>query len=111
LDKKIWFRESDTVEDPSTVKEEDNDYYMWISSAPDSFYASNKKYVRGITIVGMCRFGRRKDGQPGCYCQTIVQTDCKINSWTQSLITPIIPGGLIDWGVKFRAFLNKKQAE
>ena len=107
IDKKIWFRESDTVQDPSKVKDEDNDFYMWISSAPESFYEMNKKFVRAEAIIGLCRFGKRKDG-PGCYCKTIMQADCKINSWTMSIITPLMPIGLMDWGVRFRAFLSKK---
>lgn len=37
IDKKIWFRENDTVDHPFT-SEDDNDIYMWVSSAPDHFY-------------------------------------------------------------------------
>ena len=71
IDKKIWFREADTLEDPSSISEAENDYYMYISATPDSFYPMNKKYVRGDIVVGMSKFGKRKDG-PGCYYKTVI---------------------------------------
>lgn len=67
LDKKIWFRESDI---DGNVEEDQNDIYLWITSAPDSFWPMNKKYVRADALIGLSRIARRKDG-PGCYYETI----------------------------------------
>ena len=110
LDKKIWFRESDTLlEGEELENSEYNDYYMWVSSAPDQFYPLNNDYVRADALIGLTRFGKRRDGHPGCFYESIVQTDCKINSWSMSLIAPLMPRTLMDWGVTFRSFLKEKE--
>jgi len=75
---------------------------------PDKFYEINKNYVRGHTLMGLNRFGKCKDGRPGCYFESIVQTDCKLNSWTMSLVGPLMPKGFLDWGNTVRSFLTKK---
>jgi len=69
-----------------------------------------KSYVRADALIGVSRFGRRRDG-PGCYYETICQTDCKINSWTMKVVAPLMPKGMIDWGVALRSFMTKKEAE
>lgn len=53
IDKRFWFRLTDVVDDPSSIKEEDNDYFMWISSPPDSYYPMDNKYVRTCSLFGM----------------------------------------------------------
>jgi len=82
LDKKIWFRESDTGD---TFEEGYNDIYLWITSAPDSFWPITKDIVRADGLIGITRFGKRRDG-PGCYYQTISQTDCKINGMVMKVV-------------------------
>ena len=67
LDKKIWFRDSDTGD---AVEEGYNDIYCWITSAPDSFWPIEKKIVRAQGIIGISRFGKRRDG-PGCFVESI----------------------------------------
>ena len=110
LDKKIWFREQDTLLAGQKLKDaEYNDYYMWISSAPDSFYPLNNDLIRADALIGLTRFGKRRDGQPGCFYESIVQTDCKINSFTIFLVAPLMPISLMEWGVTLRAFLKDKQ--
>ena len=49
VEKKIWFKTDDEI-------------FLYISSVPDSFYATPKKVVRGETILGYNKISRRKDG-------------------------------------------------
>ena len=98
LEKKIWFRESDTIrtiEEEQYYKSGHNDIYVWISSVPDSFYPTNKKYVRADSILGINRFGKRRDGGPGCIFESISQNDCKINSFTMNIVKPLLPKTMI----------------
>ena len=74
---------SDTLKDSDPkVPEGQDDIYVWISAVADHFYPTNKKFTRGTTLIGLNRFGRCKDGRPGCFYETITQTDCKLDSWT-----------------------------
>lgn len=54
---------------------------MFVSSAPDELVPNNNKFLRGDTLIGINRIGKRKDGKPGCYFHCISQTDVKISSW------------------------------
>ena len=82
IDKKIWFFESDTLVEGEKVKEgEENDIYLWVTSTPDSFWPIEKPIVRCDTLLGLTKICKRKDGLPGCTYLSMVQTDCKVNSW------------------------------
>lgn len=68
VEKKVWIKNSDLVKDGEEIPEEDqSDIYLLISSVPDELYPFDSKYVRGKAIMSVTRFGKRKDGQPGCY--------------------------------------------
>ena len=112
MDKKIWFRDSDTSSKAESAAAAD-DIYLWVSSAPDSSYPMNKAYVRARSLLGLTRIRKNRDGKPGCVYESIVQTDCKLNSWTASLVSKYTPGGLLDWAVILREFaeLKSKQAK
>jgi len=107
----MWFHESATLSGDQKLPKGQDDIYVWITYVDDSFCNLNKKYVRGYTLMGLNRFGKCKDGKPGCYYETIVQTDVKLNSWTSALVAPLMPKGFLEWGTTVRAYLSKKQAE
>jgi len=65
IDKKIWFKSSDVP--GVTVDEGYNDIYLWITSVPDSLFPKNKKFCRADSLLGITRFGRNRDGKPGCF--------------------------------------------
>lgn len=105
IDKKFWFRDSQTGDN---VDPEFDDLYVWTTAAPDSCYQMNKKYVRawGISIG---RIGRRRDGKPGCFLEQICQNDAQINKWIMSTVLPLMTSGMVSWGNQLRDIVNKKQ--
>ena len=106
IDKKIYFRTSDVQPD---VDPQDDEIYMWVTSAPNELHPVDpSKFTRADTLLGIQRMGRRKDGKPGCYLHAISQTDVKVGYWTLKILYPIFPKQMSEWGVNFRAFLNKK---
>ena len=108
IDKKIFFKTSEV----ENVPVEDDEIYLWVTSAPDEVIPPNpKKYVRSDSLLGINRMGRRKDGKPGCYLHCIVQTDVKTPRWTHRLLAPIFPIQLTIWGSNFREFVNHKSME
>jgi len=60
--------------------------------------------------MGLNRIGKMRNGKPGCYFHAIVQTDVKANAWLVRQLLPIIPSNLTEWGLKFRAFVEKHGA-
>lgn len=57
VEKKVWFRGVDPDSDPES---QDNEcIYLWTSSTPDELYPMNKAYIRGDTILGIARIGKR----------------------------------------------------
>jgi len=64
VDKKILFRTSDVMEN---CKSHDNDYYFYGSHVPDEIYTIDKKFIRSHSLQALCKVGRRKNGEKGCY--------------------------------------------
>ena len=102
IDKKIWFTTSEAS--GTAVNEEDDEIYVYVTSAPNELYAIDDRYMRGDTLFGYNRIGRRKDGKPGCYIHCNSQTDVKINPWFNLVLQKIVAGQMTEWGINFRKY-------